>query len=110
MVKNPRAAWKYWEVEKAPEASVVVSYDDADDPKARHPAVLERTVGKGKVVLLTTRMDVPPPVVDGSAANTALGAVSDIDVAVTKLMPLCTGTAVQPANQPRITASWSASA
>ena len=60
----PRKAWKYWDVEKLAQdgVSTVVEYDDSDDPKARprHPAVLERSVGtRGKVLLLTTRMDVP---------------------------------------------------
>lgn len=58
-LRNPRKAWTYWEVEKNPQANVVVSYDDADDPKARRPAVLERDIGKGRVMLLTTRMDDP---------------------------------------------------
>jgi hypothetical protein len=66
-VKNPRRAWKYWEVQKADTATVIVSYHDADQPARRRPAVLERTVAdpkdptraKGKVILLTTRMDVP---------------------------------------------------
>ena len=61
----PRRTKKYWEVEKAPDASVIVSYNDAAKPADRHPAVLERGVPdpndknkiKGKVVLLTTRMD-----------------------------------------------------
>lgn len=59
-IRYPRKAWKYWKVEKSPEAGVgvVVEYDDADDPKARNPAVLERAVGpRGRVLLLTTRMD-----------------------------------------------------
>jgi hypothetical protein len=44
---------------KKGDGSVIVYYDDADDPKDRHPAMLERNVGGkgGKVVLLTTRMD-----------------------------------------------------
>jgi len=64
-VKNPRRAWKYWNVEKDPAANVVVYYNDAAQPADRHPAVLERTIAdpkdptkaKGRVVLLTTRMD-----------------------------------------------------
>ncbi|OWK36121.1 hypothetical protein FRUB_08684 [Fimbriiglobus ruber] len=59
---NPRKAWKYWEVKPVEDkdVSVVVAYDDADDPTKRHPAVLERTFpGGGKVLLLTTRMDDP---------------------------------------------------
>ncbi|VTT99086.1 N-terminal double-transmembrane domain-containing protein OS=Singulisphaera acidiphila (strain ATCC BAA-1392 / DSM 18658 / VKM B-2454 / MOB10) GN=Sinac_2675 PE=4 SV=1: BatA: VWA_2 [Gemmataceae bacterium] len=66
-VKNPRRAVKYWEVSKAPEATVVVAYNDAEKPGDRRPAVLERGVPdpreptrvKGRVVLLTTRLDVP---------------------------------------------------
>jgi hypothetical protein len=60
-LRTPRRAWKYWDVEKlnVKEASVVVQYDDSDDPAKRRPAVLERTVGKGKVMLLTTRLDPP---------------------------------------------------
>jgi hypothetical protein len=60
-IRHPRRVWKYWKVEKT-EGNVVVEYDDSDDPKARprSPAVLERNVGtRGKVLLLTTRMDVP---------------------------------------------------
>ncbi len=54
----PRRAWKFWEVEASPEA-VVVRYDDSPDAAQRRPAVLERGVGSGKVLLLTTRMDWP---------------------------------------------------
>ena len=61
----PRRTKKYWEVKKAPEASVIVSYNDAAKPADRHPAILERGIPdpndknkiKGKVVLLTTRLD-----------------------------------------------------
>jgi hypothetical protein len=57
-VSNPRLHWKYLSVKKG-DGSVIVYYDDADDPKDRHPAMLERTLGGkgGRVVLLTTRMD-----------------------------------------------------
>ncbi len=66
-VKNPRRAWKYWDVAKAPEAITVVSYNDAEKPADRHAAVLERGVAdskeptkmKGRVILLTTRLDIP---------------------------------------------------
>jgi hypothetical protein len=70
VVKNPRRARKYWHVEKAPEAAVVVAYNDAGKPADRRPAVLERVVGdpknpkgaaRGRVLLLTTRLDVQPP-------------------------------------------------
>ncbi len=64
-LKYPPRARKFWEVEpvSAPGVSVVVRYDENDDPAKRRPALLERAVGKagGKVVLLTTRMDVPLP-------------------------------------------------
>lgn len=57
---TPRQAWRYWDFDKAEAGSVVVSYADSDDPKSRHAAVLERTVGgqRGRVVLLTTPMDI----------------------------------------------------
>jgi hypothetical protein len=55
-VLNPRRVFRYWEVVAPPEA-VVVSYDDAKAPADRHPAILEKTVGAGRVVMLTTRMD-----------------------------------------------------
>lgn len=62
---NPRVTRKYWEVEKADGASVIVHYNDSADPTKRRPAVLERGVPdpnddnkiKGKVILLTTRLD-----------------------------------------------------
>ncbi len=60
VINNPRRAWRYWEVEKLPTATTVVNYDDADDPAKRSPALLERAVGAGKVLLLTTRLDDPP--------------------------------------------------
>lgn len=64
----PRLNRKYWEAEPVPGATVVVRYRDSDDAKARRPAVLERAFlddrdgnrPKGKVVLLTTRLDVMP--------------------------------------------------
>ncbi|MBP3955113.1 BatA and WFA domain-containing protein [Gemmata sp. G18] len=64
VIANPRTAWKFWDVTRDPNATVVAYYNDAEKPEARHPAILERPVldkeGKprGKVVLLTTRMDV----------------------------------------------------
>ena len=57
-LQKPRRAWKFWRVEAGPE-SVVVRYDDTPDAAKRSPAVLERAVGSGKVLLLTTRMDSP---------------------------------------------------
>jgi hypothetical protein len=56
-LRNPRRAWKYWRIEDAPPENVVVWYDDATDPARRSPAVLEKAVGGGKVLMLTTRMD-----------------------------------------------------
>ena len=52
-------------MDPAKEAAVIVRYNDAEKPADRHPAVLERNVSdpkktKGRVLLLTTRMDVPP--------------------------------------------------
>lgn len=68
-VKNPSRAKKYWDVAKAEGSTVVVYYNDAEKANERHPAVLERNIPdpkdpkkiKGKVVLLTTRLDVQPP-------------------------------------------------
>lgn len=68
-VRDLRRARKYWEVEKADGATVVVRYNDSDKPAAGRPAVLERNVAdpkdptkvKGRVLLLTTRLDDPPP-------------------------------------------------
>lgn len=61
VVRRPARAFKYYEATPADGATVVVRYDDDDDPAKRRPAILERTVGKagGKVLLLTTRLDVP---------------------------------------------------
>lgn len=56
-IRNPRRAWKYWEVEAPPEHAVV-AYDNNVDPTKRHPAVLEKGFPNGgKVVLLTVRLD-----------------------------------------------------
>ncbi|HEV3383215.1 MAG TPA: hypothetical protein VG097_00290, partial [Gemmata sp.] len=68
-VKNPSTAKKFWDVAKAEGATVVVYYNDAEKPNGRHPAVLERNIPdpkdpkkiKGKVVLLTTRLDIQAP-------------------------------------------------
>lgn len=64
--KAPRKAWRYWAADPLPGGAVVAAYDDADDPAKRRPAVLERAIldakdkaPRGKVILLTTRMDVP---------------------------------------------------
>jgi hypothetical protein len=65
IVANPRATNTYWEVKPDKTATPVVYYNDAEKPADRRPAILERPVldpkdnkPKGKVVLLTTRMDV----------------------------------------------------
>jgi hypothetical protein len=66
-IKNPRRTRKFWDVAKAEGAVVIVSYNDADKVADRHPAVLERNIldpkepkkVKGRVVMLTTRLDVP---------------------------------------------------
>ena len=63
VIANPRRATKYWEVAPDPLATVVVRYRDTDTPEGGRPAILERSVldaekkPKGKVVLLTTRLD-----------------------------------------------------
>lgn len=67
-VANPRLTKRYWEVEPDKGATSVVYYNDAAEPKERRPAILERSVldpkdnnkPKGKVLLLTTRMDIMP--------------------------------------------------
>jgi hypothetical protein len=63
-LQDPRRAWKYWDVEKHPEAITVVSFRDHADPKACRPALLDRPVidptdrsVKGRVVLITTRLE-----------------------------------------------------
>jgi len=58
-VRNPRKAFKYWQVEPRGAGKPIAHYDNDDDPKNRHPAVLERDLGKGRVILLTTRLDPP---------------------------------------------------
>lgn len=60
ILRSPRRAWRYWDVEKLPGATVVVYFDDADEPAERSPALLEKAIGAGKVLLLTTRLDDPP--------------------------------------------------
>src|SRR5262249_22531720 len=55
----PPKAQKYYEATPDERAAVIVRFDDDDDPAKRRPALVERTVGKdGKVLLLTTRLDV----------------------------------------------------
>jgi len=66
-VVNPRRAWKYYDVTPVAEATVIVRYYDHRDPNQQRPAVLERGIAdpkddgkiKGRVLLLTTRLDVP---------------------------------------------------
>jgi hypothetical protein len=58
-VKNPRKAWRYWELEPAANSVVVMNYNDADERAKRRPAILEKQVGAagGKVLLFATRYD-----------------------------------------------------
>jgi hypothetical protein len=59
VVARPPRATKYYEATPDERASVIVRFDDDDDPAKRRPALVERTVGKqGEVLLLTTRLDV----------------------------------------------------
>jgi hypothetical protein len=66
--QNPRVTRKYWDVEKADGAAVIVRYNDSAKPGEGRPAILERGVPdpndknkiKGKVILLTTRLDAQP--------------------------------------------------
>ncbi len=61
VIVNPRRAWQFWDFEPLPEGTVVVRYDDSDEPNARRPAVLERGIGtrRGRVLLLTTPLETP---------------------------------------------------
>ena len=54
LIRNPRSATRYWEVQPQTGMKVIVNYD-----LKPHPAVLERPASKqsGKVLLLTTPMD-----------------------------------------------------
>ena len=54
---QPKRVEKCRTLADPPAGGVVVSYDDGDDPKARTPAAVEGTPGKGRVLLLTTRID-----------------------------------------------------
>ncbi len=45
-----------WVVDPHPEASVITTFTDT----RRTPALLERAVGRGRVVMLTTAVDLPP--------------------------------------------------
>ncbi len=68
VLQYPRVHRKFWDAEPVPGATAVVYYRDSADAKARRPAVLERAFlddrdgnrPKGKVLLLTTRLDVMP--------------------------------------------------
>jgi hypothetical protein len=55
--KRRRLAVRYREIDDLRNAAVVAYFDDHDDPKKRHPALLERIVSTGTVLLLTTRFD-----------------------------------------------------
>ena len=59
VVRNPRKAWRHWILKDlAKDAQVVVYYDDGEEDKANSlPAVVEGSVGQGKVLLLSTRID-----------------------------------------------------
>jgi hypothetical protein len=61
VVVNPRRAWKFWTVDPGPDSGVVAKYADHEDAAKSAAAVLEKSVGTkgGKVLLLTTRLDVP---------------------------------------------------
>src|SRR6186713_2891512 len=73
-------------------------------PPSQPPSVSNRlrneTVAAGAVIGIEgdVRSD-PPPTVTGSAANAELAAVSGLSVELTKLIPLLTETAVQPAGK-----------
>jgi hypothetical protein len=65
-VVNPRRAWKYYEIVPDPQATLIVRYRDHTDPSRCRPALVERIITdpadasriKGRVILLTTRLDV----------------------------------------------------
>lgn len=54
-----RVAVKYRGGTLSANSAVIATFDDSDDPKRRTPALVERTVGKGTVLLLATRFDFP---------------------------------------------------
>lgn len=62
-IANPRTTKRFWDVKANDTATVIVYYNDAVQPADRHAAILERSIldnngtPKGKVLLLTTRMD-----------------------------------------------------
>jgi len=55
--KFPPLAWRYWEVKPAEKQFVLIPYADAAEADKRRPAVLERRVEGGRVVVLTTAWD-----------------------------------------------------
>ena len=59
VIRNPRKAARHWELkELKPGAQVVVYYNDGEEDKAkRSPAIVEGSVGQGKILLLSTRID-----------------------------------------------------
>ncbi len=64
VLRNPRRAWKYWDIDKHPDALTVSRFRDNLDPKLCRPAVLDRPIIdpkdktlKGRVILLTSRME-----------------------------------------------------
>ncbi len=56
-LRNPRRAWKFWQVEPRGGGTVLAHYDNDDKIENCFPALLERNVLKGKVLLLTTKME-----------------------------------------------------
>jgi hypothetical protein len=52
-VKYPRKATRYWEVKRVPGGNAVIRYADKDS----RPALLERLLNPGKVLLFTTPLD-----------------------------------------------------
>ncbi len=59
VIRNPRKAWRHWELtELKPNAQAVVYYDDGEEDKAKRlPAIVEGSFGQGKMLLLSTRLD-----------------------------------------------------
>ena len=55
-VQAPPKAWVYWVAEDANRAEVIATYADAPEAEKRHPALLERTFGSGKIIQFTTSM------------------------------------------------------
>ena len=59
VIRNPRKASRHWELtELKANSQAVVYYDDGEEDKAKRlPAIVEGSVGQGKVLLLSTRID-----------------------------------------------------